>query len=120
MGEIDVKELREKLKWSQEDLANYLGVHWRTVQNWEKGGKISGTKYTKLCELKNGDPSIVITDSSPSISAKASGSGNNNASVHIGENMEKVAALEKEVAMLREMLASKDKEIEFLKELLKK
>lgn len=32
-----LKEARAKAKLSQGALANELGVHFRTVQNWEKG-----------------------------------------------------------------------------------
>ncbi|MCQ2219782.1 MAG: helix-turn-helix domain-containing protein [Prevotella sp.] len=120
MEEINVKELRESLKWSQEDLAEHLGVHWRTIQNWEAGGKISKTKYTKLCELRDGNPTIKINDGSPAITAKASGSGNNKASVKIGGSSDRIAALEKEIELLNQIIADKDKQIEFLKELLKK
>ena len=35
-GEI-LKEARIKAKLSQSSLADELGVHFRTVQNWEKG-----------------------------------------------------------------------------------
>ncbi len=35
-----LKESRIKAKLSQKDLANMLGVHWRTIQNWEKGAVI--------------------------------------------------------------------------------
>ncbi len=35
-----VRELREKMSWSQEDLAREIGVSLSTVQRWEKkGGK---------------------------------------------------------------------------------
>lgn len=35
-----LKEERTKAKISQAELAKALGVHWRTVQNWEKGTSI--------------------------------------------------------------------------------
>ena len=35
-----IKTLREKMNWSQEDLAREIGVSLSTVQRWEKrGGK---------------------------------------------------------------------------------
>jgi DNA-binding transcriptional regulator YiaG len=34
----NIKEIREKLEWSQEDLAHEVGVSLSTVQRWEKGG----------------------------------------------------------------------------------
>ncbi|MEN5308792.1 helix-turn-helix domain-containing protein [Chryseobacterium cucumeris] len=38
------KELRESLNLSQQELAEKLGVHYRTIQNWEKGSKIPDSK----------------------------------------------------------------------------
>ena len=35
-----LKETRTKAKLSQSALAEMLGVHWRTIQNWEKGAVI--------------------------------------------------------------------------------
>ena len=36
----NVKMLRHKMNWSQEDLARHIGVSLSTVQRWEtKGGK---------------------------------------------------------------------------------
>ena len=35
-----LKESRVKAKMSQKALADTLGVHWRTIQNWEKGAVI--------------------------------------------------------------------------------
>lgn len=35
-----LKESRIKAKMSQKALADILGVHWRTIQNWEKGAVI--------------------------------------------------------------------------------
>ena len=35
-----LKETRVKAKMSQKALADILGVHWRTIQNWEKGAVI--------------------------------------------------------------------------------
>ena len=35
-----LKESRVKAKMSQKALADILGVHWRTIQNWEKGAVI--------------------------------------------------------------------------------
>ena len=51
MNELDVLEIRKKIGVSQKELAKKLGVHWRTVQNWEKNGGISQADYTKLCAL---------------------------------------------------------------------
>ena len=34
-----IKALRERLKWTQADLADRCGVSVRTVQGWEQGRK---------------------------------------------------------------------------------
>ena len=35
----DVKPLREKLGWTQQQLADYLGIDVMTVSRWERGIK---------------------------------------------------------------------------------
>lgn len=51
MNDLDIKEIREKLGVSQEKLAEIVGVHLRTIQNWESGTVIPKTKYTILRNL---------------------------------------------------------------------
>lgn len=51
MNNLDIRAIRSKIGISQKELANKLGVHWRTVQNWEKVGGISQEDYTKICAL---------------------------------------------------------------------
>lgn len=51
MNLIDIKQIRDKLGVSQEKLAKMLGVHPRTVQNWESGSKIPASKHTILRSL---------------------------------------------------------------------
>lgn len=51
MNEFNVKEIRKKMNISQEKLAEMLGVHTRTVQNWESGTAIPKAKHAKLREL---------------------------------------------------------------------
>ena len=47
-----VKELREKRKWAQEDLARHIGVSLSTVQRWEKqGGKPTRLARRELLKL---------------------------------------------------------------------
>ncbi|MCM1440039.1 MAG: helix-turn-helix domain-containing protein [Roseburia sp.] len=47
----EIKEIRSQLGLSQEALAERLGVHARTIQNWESGGKIPKSKDALLCGL---------------------------------------------------------------------
>lgn len=48
MNDLDVREIREKAGLTQEELAERMGVSSRTVQNWEAGGVIPGTKKKNL------------------------------------------------------------------------
>ncbi len=47
----EVKEIRDNLGLSQEALAEKVGVHTRTIQNWESGGKIPKSKDAILRSL---------------------------------------------------------------------
>lgn len=51
MNEIDVKQLRLKMGFTQEQMADMMGVHKTTVQNWERGHCIPVTKKGKLKEI---------------------------------------------------------------------
>lgn len=51
MNEINVKEIRDALGISQKTMAEKLGVHPRTIQNWEAGGEIPQSKRALLCAL---------------------------------------------------------------------
>lgn len=49
---LDVLAIRQKLGLSQKEFANKCGVHWRTVQNWEKNpDAIPPTTTQFLCNL---------------------------------------------------------------------
>lgn len=107
MDELDVKQLRKKLGLSQSELADILGVHYRTVQNWETGTPIPKTKYTILCKLINGE--------TPTITAKAT--NNSTAKVHIDnskntDTSSEVALLKAEIESLKTLLAKSEEEKE--------
>lgn len=52
MNKLDVLAIRQKLGLSQKEFANKCGVHWRTVQNWEKNpDAIPPTTTQFLCNL---------------------------------------------------------------------
>ena len=55
MSDINIKGLRKKIGLSQEKFAEMLGVHSRTVQNWEKGGVIPEVKYAILRKIEAED-----------------------------------------------------------------
>lgn len=84
MNDLDIKKIREKLGMSQEQLAEMVGVHPRTVQNWESGSTIPKSKHAILRDLvlkpqqyyggdtekqKSGEPQMFIVPLMP-ISAK--------------------------------------------------
>ncbi len=56
MSDLDIKEIRKKLGVSQTKLAEMLGVHLKTVQNWEAGRVIPKTKYGILQSLLSNIP----------------------------------------------------------------
>ncbi|MGQ7491752.1 helix-turn-helix domain-containing protein, partial [Streptococcus suis] len=46
-----LKELRQEKKLSQKELAKKIGVHYRTLQNWENGeSQIKPDKAQKLAD----------------------------------------------------------------------
>ena len=51
MNDLNIKEIREKLGVSQETLAEMVGVHPRTSQNWESGTSIPKSKHAILRDL---------------------------------------------------------------------
>lgn len=51
MNDLDIRKIREKLGVSQESLAEMIGVHPRTIQNWESGSTIPKSKHAILRDL---------------------------------------------------------------------
>lgn len=51
MNKIDIKLLRKAMGVSQERFAEMLGVHLRTIQNWETGGVIPVSKHALLHKI---------------------------------------------------------------------
>lgn len=45
MNDLNIKEIRQKLGFSQTELAKRLGVDYRTIQNWEYGKTIPTSKH---------------------------------------------------------------------------
>lgn len=50
MKQTELILLRKSLKWTQDDLAQHLGVEQATVSRWENGAKIKGPAL-KLIQL---------------------------------------------------------------------
>ena len=63
MNEIKIKELRAKIGVSQEEFAKMIGVHPRTVQNWEGGGVIPAAKHELLRKYESEHAAIATDDS---------------------------------------------------------
>lgn len=51
MCEIKIKEIREKLGLTQQEFAQNIGVHYKTVQNWEAGRHIPESKKAILSKF---------------------------------------------------------------------
>jgi DNA-binding transcriptional regulator YiaG len=47
---IDVRALRQRLGMTQPELAEAIGCHWKTVQNWELGRKTPHGLYRRALE----------------------------------------------------------------------
>ena len=77
-----IKEIREKHNISQKKLGEMLGVHLRTIQNWENGCKIPKSKEALIRNITCIDePNIEIRN------AKNSFSGNKNSIIQQGINV---------------------------------
>ncbi len=51
----NIKELRERLGWTQQQLADKLGVNRNTINRWEMGKRSPGQSMrSKLDDLVNG------------------------------------------------------------------
>lgn len=48
---IKLKKLRESKRFSQEELAEMVGVSQTTIGNWEKGKSIKFKHLRKVCEV---------------------------------------------------------------------
>lgn len=51
MSDLDLKKFRKSLKLTQGELAEKLGVHYKTIQNWEKAGSIPESKRILIRNL---------------------------------------------------------------------
>lgn len=70
MNDLDIRKIREKLGVSQESLAEMIGVHPRTIQNWESGSTIPKSKHAILRDL-------VIKPQQYAGGEQSNGNGNN-------------------------------------------
>jgi predicted transcriptional regulator len=109
MNELNIKEIREKLHISQMEFAKLIGVHPRTVQNWESGSPIPKSKYAILRDLMS--ESTCIT-------------GNNNTSVAgNANNVNCSSTIEKaidEISAQRKLLEKSQEQIDRLLTIIEK
>ncbi|MBQ9311467.1 MAG: helix-turn-helix domain-containing protein [Bacteroidales bacterium] len=56
MCEIKIKEIREKLGLTQQEFAKNIGVHYKTIQNWEAGRPIPESKKAILSKIIDNNP----------------------------------------------------------------
>ena len=63
---LDIKQIREKLGVTQEQFAEMVGVHPRTVQNWEAGSVIPQSKRAILRQLMDTHNKEKANPNSPS------------------------------------------------------
>ena len=75
MDAEDIKTLRKAKNLTQEELADLLGVHVRTIQNWESGGSIPKSKHALLCDALNNADSHAISITHSPHAAVATGQG---------------------------------------------
>ena len=66
MENLDIKLIREKLGVTQEQFAEMVGVHPRTIQNWEAGSAIPQSKRAILRQLMDAHNKEKANPNSPS------------------------------------------------------
>ncbi|MBQ8429144.1 MAG: helix-turn-helix domain-containing protein [Clostridia bacterium] len=49
---MNIKELRQTAKMTQYEFANYFGIPFRTIQNWEGGQRTPPQYIVNLIEYK--------------------------------------------------------------------
>lgn len=59
MSELELRKIRKALKLTQSELAEKLEVHYKTIQNWEKGGVIPESKKRRISQLINSSGRVV-------------------------------------------------------------
>ncbi len=57
---VNVKEIRNKLKLSQNQFARLLGISVRTLQNWEQGKRIPVGPSRRLLQIADKHPSVFM------------------------------------------------------------
>lgn len=124
---MDVKKLREKYGWTQQELAEMCGVTLRTVQNWETGKPIPTSMMKLLKVVEDSHEMISSGDAAQYGVSVAAGKGSQ---VNLATDMERFfTTLERqqelmsrqleEMAEMRRQTQKKDEQIDTLLCLLK-
>ncbi len=99
MKEINVKKIRERMGLSQTEFAKMLGVHMRTVQNYEAGGVIPESK----CEiLRIYEKRAISENKGSNVVSNVNGSG-----INISQNdfSEMIALLKKKDEQIDKLIS---------------
>jgi DNA-binding transcriptional regulator YiaG len=62
---VEIREARERMGMTQEQLAQQIGVHLRTVGNWERGQTVPKNRMARLRRVlgeDGGNPLAEATD----------------------------------------------------------
>ncbi len=57
---MNVKEIRNRLKLSQSQFARLLGISVRTLQNWEQGKRVPAGPSRRLLQIADKHPSVFM------------------------------------------------------------
>lgn len=109
MKNLNVKEIRGAIGVSQEAMADLLGVHIRTVQNWESGGRIPQTKSLILQDMADHPAKYRKTDNdrdAPLIGHQITAPINVYASDAVDKLLDAIAARDASLARAQEHIAA--------------
>ncbi|MEJ2568454.1 MAG: helix-turn-helix domain-containing protein [candidate division WOR-3 bacterium] len=58
-----LRKFRKNRGWTLKEMGNKLGLHWTTIQAWEKGKYgIPSTKVVRVCKLLDISPSLLFEE----------------------------------------------------------
>lgn len=61
-GPHDIKAIRSKTKLSQSMLSEVIGVSPKTVEAWEQGKNRPSGSSTRILQLLNNDPNLILKE----------------------------------------------------------
>lgn len=118
---IDVKNLREKLGLSKQELAEKLDVSTRSIELWEQGRNEPSGPAKKLLEILDGGGEIISSKAKDNSVAVSAGKGSN---VNVGTETERLISMlvSQQELMSRHLdsLAKRDEQIDRLISLLER